>query len=142
MVTVLAIRHADIDVPAGSEDPELNAAGRARADVLAHVVGKSGVSTILTSTFTRTKQTVDPTARALGLDPRLAPPASTLAQEVQAGRLGARVLVAGHSNTIPTILTALGAASVPVIGEREFDNLFVLTTQPGGVTQLLHLRYG
>jgi broad specificity phosphatase PhoE len=142
MVTVLAIRHADIDLPPGSQDPDLNTAGRARAAALAHVVGVSGVSTIFTSELNRTKQTVEPTARALGLLPRLAPPAATLAREAQAGRLGALVLVAGHTNTIPTILTALGATSVPVIGEREFDNLFVLMTQSGGDPQLLHLQYG
>jgi len=142
MVTVLAVRHADIDLPPSSPDPELNAAGRVRADALAHVVGRSGVSTIFTSEFARTKQTVEPSARELGLLPRPAPPATTLARDAVAGLLGDVVLVAGHSNTIPTILAALGAASPPVIGEREFDNLFVLTTHSGDDGQLLHLRYG
>jgi len=139
---VLAVRHADIDLPAASEDPELNAAGRARADDLAHAVAMSGVSTIFTSELTRTKQTVAPTARELGLLPRPAPPASTLAQEAQVGLFGAVVLVAGHSNTIPAILTAFGPTSVPTIGEREFDNLFVLTTHSANGPYLLHLRYG
>jgi broad specificity phosphatase PhoE len=78
MVTVLAVRHADIDLPAASEDPELNAAGRVRADDLAHAVATSGVSTIFTSELTRTKQTVAPTARELGLlpAPRRPPPLS------------------------------------------------------------------
>jgi broad specificity phosphatase PhoE len=142
MVTVLAVRHADIDLPPGSQDPELNEAGRARADALTHVVGRSGVSTIFTSEFARTKQTVEPSARELGLVPRPAPPAATLARDARAGHFGDVVLVAGHSNTIPTILAALGAASVPVIGEREFDNLFVLTTHSVDGSQLLHLRYG
>jgi phosphohistidine phosphatase SixA len=142
MVTVLAVRHADSDLPAASADPELNAAGRARADALAHVVATAGVSTIFTSQFTRTQQTVEPTARALGLLPRPAPPAAVLAREALAGQLGAVVLVAGHSNTVPAILAALGAPSAPVIGEREFDNLFVLTSSAGGDARLLHLRYG
>jgi broad specificity phosphatase PhoE len=142
MVTVVAVRHADIDLPPGSPDPDLNAAGRARADALAHVVGESGVSTIFTSEFARTKQTVEPSARELGLVPRPAPPATTLARDAQAGHFGDVVLIAGHSNTIPTILAALGAAPLPVIGEREFDNLFVLTTHFGDDAHLLHLRYG
>ena len=50
------------------------------------------------------------------------------------------MLVAGHSDTIPAILAALGATPAPVIGEREFDNLFVLRT--GGGVHVLHLRYG
>jgi broad specificity phosphatase PhoE len=141
MVTVLAIRHADIDLPAATEDPGLSAAGRARADALAYVVGHCPISTIFTSRLTRTKQTVEPTARLLGLLPRVAPTAATLARQARAGQLGSLVLVAGHTNTIPPVLTALGATSVPVIGEREFDNLFVLTTHPGGA-ELLQLRYG
>ena len=142
MVTVLAVRHADIDLPPWSQDPGLNAAGRVRADALAHVVGRSGVSMIFTSQFARTKQTVEPTARELRLVPRPAPPATTLARDARAGHFGDVVLLAGHSNTIPTILAALGAGSLPVIGEREFDNLFVLTTHSGGGGELLHLRYG
>jgi len=142
MVTVLAVRHADIDLPPDTQDPELNAAGRLRADALAHVVGSAGVSTIFTSQFVRTKQTVEPSARLLGLTPRLAPPASTLALDARTGSLGDVVLVAGHSNTIPTILVALGATSPPDIGEREFDNLFVFTTHSADDGRLLHLRYG
>ena len=142
MVTVMAVRHADIDLPPSSDDPDLSAAGRFRADALAHVVGSSGVITIFTSEFARTKQTVEPSARELGLLARPVPPAATLARDARAGLFGDVVLVAGHSNTIPTILAALGATSVPVIGEREFDNFFVLTTHPGGSARLLHLRYG
>jgi phosphohistidine phosphatase SixA len=142
VVTVLAVRHADIDLPPGSADPDLNAAGRARADALSHVVERSGVSTIFTSEFARTQQTVEPSARELGLVPRLAPPAATLARDALAGRFGEVLLVSGHSNTVPMILAALGATSPPVIGEREFDNLFVLTTNSGDGAQLVHLRYG
>jgi broad specificity phosphatase PhoE len=85
MVTVLAVRHADIDLPPGSDDSRLNAAGLARADALAHVVGSSGVSTILTSRFIRTQQTVEPSAERLGLLPRIAPSASTLAAQARSG---------------------------------------------------------
>ena len=142
MVTVVAVRHADIDLPPASQDPELNAAGLLRADALAHVVARSGITTIFTSQFARTKQTVEPSARQLGLVPRLAPPATTLARDALAGDFGDVILVAGHSNTIPTILEALGAASPPVIGEREFDNLFVLTAHSGDGGRVLHLQYG
>jgi broad specificity phosphatase PhoE len=142
MVMVLAVRHADIDIPPGSDDPELNAAGLVRADALAHVIGSSGVSTILVSRFIRTQQTVEPSARRLGVPPRIAPAATTLARQARSGDLGPVVLVAGHSNTIPTFLTALGAPAEPVIGEREFDSLFVLMTRDGADALLLHLRYG
>jgi|SRR5215207_4208676 len=140
MVTVLAVRHADIDLPPASDDPGLNAAGRARAGALVHLVRSSGVGAVFHSQFARTQQTVAPAARVLGLDPRLTPSAAAFAQDALSGDPEAVVLVAGHSDTIPAILVALGATPAPAIGEREFDNLFVLTTRGGA--HLLHLRYG
>jgi hypothetical protein len=57
------------------------------------------------------------------------------------GTLGDVVLVAGHSDTIPEIVTALGATAPPPITEAEFDNLYVITIA-GDATQLVHMRYG
>jgi hypothetical protein len=131
MVTVLAVRHATSTCLPALKTPNStrrDGSGRTPWPTLS---GTSGVSTIFTSQFARTKQTVEPSARELGLLPRLAPPSSTLARDARAGLFGEVVLVAGHSNTIPTLLAVLGATSVPVIGEREFDNLFVLTTHSG-----------
>jgi phosphohistidine phosphatase SixA len=142
VVTVLAVRHADIDLPPGSDDPGLNAAGHARAQALLHVVRSSGVSAVFHSEFARTQQTVAPVALALGLGPRLTPSAPAFAKAALSGDLGLVVLVAGHSDTIPAILAALGATPAPVIGEREFDNLFVLTTRSHAGAHHLHLRYG
>jgi broad specificity phosphatase PhoE len=60
MVTVLLIRHADIDQPATSDDPPLNSAGRERAKALVHVAGTAGIAALFTSSFLRTKQTMAP----------------------------------------------------------------------------------
>jgi broad specificity phosphatase PhoE len=141
IAVVLAVRHADIDLPPLSGNPQLNAAGRARADALARVVGGAGVTDIFTSQFVRTRQTVAPTAERLGLTPRLVPPPADLAHKIRAGQLGSVVLIAGHSDTIPEILTALGAPPPPPISEAEFDNLYVATLS-AEATRLLHLRYG
>jgi broad specificity phosphatase PhoE len=141
IAAVLAVRHADIDLPPTSDDPPLNATGRLRADALARMVGTAGVSTILTSEFRRTRQTVAPLAGRLGLTPQLAPPPAVLAQQLRAGELGEVVLVAGHTDTIPEILAALGATALPPITEAEFDNLYVAAVSEDAA-QLLHLRYG
>lgn len=142
-VTVLAVRHADIDQPAASADPPLNAAGRRRATALAHVAGSSAVGTIFTSTLTRTKATAEPLARRLGLQPREVPGTAELAEQVRSGELGEVVMIAGHSNTVPEMIHALGVPSAPAIGEREFDNLFVVTVVVAdGTAALVRLRYG
>lgn len=140
-VTVVLVRHADVDVPARSADPSLNARGRRRAQALAQVVGSAGVSAVFTSELTRTMQTVAPLIVRLGLRPAVVPPPAVLAEQVRSGALGAVVLVAGHSNTVPEMIKALGAGPEPVIGEREFDNLFVVTAAGSGPAGLLRLRY-
>ena len=142
MRTVLFTRHADIDLPPTSSDPELNAAGAARAEALAHVVHAARVTSVFTSTLRRTKLTAAPLAARLGLRPAVAPPAAELAGQVLAGELGAVVLVVGHSNTVPEMIAALGVPAPPTIGEREFDNLFVVTVADSGEASLLALRYG
>jgi broad specificity phosphatase PhoE len=141
MPIVLAVRHADIDLPPVTNNPPLNAAGHGRARALARLVGPAGITAILTSEFTRTQQTVDPLAHQLGLPRQVGPSPSMLAERVRAGELGDVVLVAGHSNTIPEIITALGAAASFPITEAEFDNLYVVSVV-GDAVQLVHMRYG
>jgi hypothetical protein len=48
-------------------------------------------------------------------------------------------LVVGHSNTIPDLVKALGIAEPVLIGDNDYDNLFivVLDSDP----HLLHLRF-
>ena len=141
MITVLLVRHADINLPPTSDDPPLNAAGRARAKTLAHVAGAAGVTAVFTSSLTRTKQTVKPLVALSGLQPREAPPPAALAYEVLSSTAGTVVLVAGHTNTVPQMIAALGA-SPPTIGEHEFDNLFVVTVAGPGKASVLRLKYG
>jgi broad specificity phosphatase PhoE len=142
VVTVLAVRHADVDLPPHGSDPDLNAAGRQRAETLARLAGGAGVTAILTSRFRRTQQTVEPLVQRLAVTPRVAPDAAELAQQIRAAELGDVVVVAGHSNTVPELLDALGVDPVPVIPETEFDNLFVVTVLPASGAELLRLRYG
>ena len=156
MSTILLVRHADIDLPPASADPGLNDAGRLRAEALAHVAGAAGVTTVFTSTFARTRETVEPLLKTVGLEARTMPPPATVASRARAGAYGRVVLIAGHSNTVPAVIAALGVPTPPVIGETEFDNLFVVTladadngvegdaraaVEPGGA-HLLALKYG
>lgn len=143
MITVVLVRHADIDLPPTSTDPPLNSAGHTRAEALAHVAGAASVTAVLHSPFLRTKQTVAPLAAQLGLQPQEAPAPAVLAQQVLSGELGEVILIAGHSNTVPQMIGALGApAPLPSIGEHEFDNLFVVAIAKPEQPGLLHLRYG
>ena len=49
------------------------------------------------------------------------------------------MLVVGHSNTVPEVMTALGVKPPVTIGDTEFDNLFIVTT--GAQPRMVRLRY-
>lgn len=143
MKTVFLLRHADIDPPPGPAPDSwpLNTAGKARAKELVHVVGSAGVTAVFASPASRTQQTVGPLLEKLGLPLRIPGPPSALVLEVLSDAAGGVVLVAGHSNTVPEIITALGTpfAGPPVSGH---DDLFVITILGPGQATVVRLKYG
>ena len=142
MITILLVRHADIGLPPITDDPSLNAAGKARANQLALVAGAAGVTTVFISNFARTKQTATPLAIRLGLAPQIIPETESFADKARAGTFGPVVLVVGHSDTIPALINALTKTSASItIGEKEFDNLFVVTITVAE-SRILQLKYG
>ena len=140
-MTILLVRHADRD---GSADA-LSDAGTARALELAHVLEKSGISAIYTSEANRTQQTAAATAALLGITPVVVPAAdvSGLVSAIRSNHAGQTVLVVGHSNTVPQIIEEFGGPAV-IIGENEFDNLYVLTLccRRWQRVRLTNLQYG
>ena len=49
----------------------------------------------------------------------------------------------GHSNTLPTLIAALGASkNVPAIAEDEYDNIYLISIPWFGTTKTIRLRYG
>lgn len=55
---------------------------------------------------------------------------------------GAAVLVVGHSNTVPAIITALGAPPMADLCHGEFASLFVLHLHADGTPRLIRSSYG
>jgi broad specificity phosphatase PhoE len=100
------------------------------------------VTTVVTSSFARTKETAAPTLAVLGVGARQMPDPAVVVREIRSGELGGVVLIVGHSNTVPDVIGALGVpAPLPVIGETQFDNLFIVTLgEPTGAS-LLALKY-
>jgi broad specificity phosphatase PhoE len=142
--TVILIRHAERDnLTAANPDPHLNTAGRARAQRLVHVLGRSGVVAIYTSHFVRTRETAQPLAAHLGgLSPLQIDEAPALRDDILANHGGQTVLVVGHSDTVPALINLLSGGSMPSIADSEFDNLFVVTVLPPGAASVTKLKYG
>jgi phosphohistidine phosphatase SixA len=150
-VTVFCLRHAEKG--AGEPDPVLSEAGAARAAALARLLGAAGVTHLFASEYQRTRQTLAPLAAARGLEVTVVS-ARDLPQQVQqlhALPPGAVAVVAGHSNTVPALVEALGGRienlephpQGPRLGEEQYDRLFAVTRlAAGGPVSTLELRYG
>ncbi|MFZ2489289.1 MAG: phosphoglycerate mutase family protein [Anaerolineae bacterium] len=121
---VLLVRHADRQ---GQSDA-LSAAGLVRAEELGHLLESSGIRAIYTSDAARTQQTALPVAELLGLTPveMDASDVAGLVRVIRTRHAGQKVLVVGHSNTLPQIVAALGGPAI-TISSNDYDNLYTLT---------------
>ncbi len=144
--TVLVVRHAERADAARAQgatmmadDPELSAAGRARAEALASTLKDAGVTEIFVTEYKRTQQTAAPLAKLLGVAVQTVSSKDTAALVSRLKSAKGNVLVVGHSNTVPDIIKGLGIATPVTIGEADYDNLFVVT--PGERPALVRLHY-
>jgi broad specificity phosphatase PhoE len=141
--SIFVVRHAErADMVAGAPpatDPSLSDAGRERAASLASLLKDAAISTIFVTEFKRTQETAAPLAKALGLTPVTIVAKDTAALVARLKKASGNVLVVGHSDTVPEIIKSLGAGAANSIGEKEFDNLFIVT--PGQPQRFVRLHY-
>ena len=151
-VTVIAVRHAEKG-KVEPRDPALTEAGEERARELSRMLSKSGVTHVFSTPYQRTRATVAPLAKRMKLEiveysPR---EMATFAKKLTQLPPGSVALVAGHSNTTPGLVLAMGGEiaelgshhGAPALGEDQFDRLFVTTLPPNGQrAKTLELRYG
>ena len=144
ITTVIIVRHAEKNIEPANPDPDLSPAGQARAQELARMLGDSGVNAIYATQFKRTQQTVKPLADRLGLTASVVEANNTqeLIRRILTVHRGQTIFVAGHNNTAPEIVKALGGGDYPVIPENEFDNMFMVTVYRFGRAKVVKLKYG
>lgn len=144
-MTLILVRHAEKKiVPPENKDPDLSPAGAARAEELARMFGDAGITAIYATQYKRTQQTVKPLEDKLGLQATKVEAAKTaeLVKQLRSRKPGEVIFIAGHNNSVPEIIAALGGPKLPIIPESEFDNLYILTVQSDGSAKLLKLKYG
>jgi phosphohistidine phosphatase SixA len=136
---VFVIRHAE---KRQGDDPELTVAGRARAVAWAGMLGPAGIDAVLTTEARRTRQTGAIIAGALDVGHAELPMADIagLTDRLVFDHAEDRVLVVGHTETIPAILSGLGVPEAIEIGQEEFDRLFIVAFFEGGAPSLVALR--
>lgn len=142
---IYVVRHAEkaIDDP-DPRDPGLSPLGLARREALGRTLADVPLRAVYATEYRRTRETVQPLAEGRGMAVTVAPArdAAGLAKTILESHRGETVLVAGHSNTVPAILRALGAAEAPDLAESDYDDLFIATVSSDGRAALLRLHYG
>jgi broad specificity phosphatase PhoE len=147
--TVILVRHAEKALDQGN-DPHLTDAGTARAKALVVALENAPVDAIFTTNWLRTRETAAPLAVARKIEGQQladAPGdtsayAAALAKVIATKYAGKGVVVVGHSNTIPAIVEALSGKKVPVIGDNEYDHLYIVTLSPGITPSVIVAQYG
>lgn len=143
--TVFVVRHAE--KAAGADpDPPLSVAGQLRAERLADLFGAAdrnhGLQAIIVTELRRTQETARPLANALGVPVVVVPAAepATAARRALREYAGQRVLIIGHSNTVPAIVAELSGERVPDLAESDHATLFVVSRPRFGRSSLAVLR--
>jgi broad specificity phosphatase PhoE len=145
--TVIVIRHAEKESIAGP-DPPLSAAGQARAELLARmfgdVHGAGRIDGIYVSDTIRSKATAAPLAALLRITPTVAPndDSRRLAHRVLRENSGKRVLIVGHTNTVPEIVAVLsGGDDILKMDDKDYGVMYIVTVPRIGRANVLRLNY-
>jgi len=146
--TVIVVRHAEKDLSVSATDPPLTAAGQARAALLAQMFGDAKslghVDAIYVSPALRNRLTAAPLAERLGIAATVVPADDPkgLARKALREHTGGRILVVGHSDTVPKIVAELSDnPDIPEIGDEEYGTMYIVTVPRIGNANLLRLHY-
>ncbi len=138
---IYVVRHAERADQ--SADSALSTDGIGRSYKLRDALRDAGITGIFTSELRRTIDTAAPLASAIQVTPRqvAAADAEALAAAIAASGSRDRILVVGHSNTVPALLRALHVDAAVAIGDNDYDNLFIVIPRKEGRPVLLRLKY-
>lgn len=132
--TVYLVRHAEKQND--GKDPALTACGQARAQALAAYFADVPLTAVYATPYKRTQQTAAAVATAKQLsitayDPRLP---QQLAAQLNAH--SQPVLVVGHSNTVPQLVSLVSGIEMAPLTEQDYSLLYQLELAEQGSVSL------
>ena len=138
---VFLTRHAEKQLSSG-KDPQLTVAGKAQAVRLIKTLENVTVDAIFTTPYQRTTQTITPIAKHRGIKPHSEYiPADKFADMIKRDYQNKTVLLAGHSNTVPAKIKALGVSKDIQISESQYGQLFKVVIDDEGNASLTLADY-
>ena len=126
---IYLIRHAEKDrSDIKNRNPELNDMGKKRALKWVQVFKNIELNKIYSTNYNRTIQTVTPISEENNIDISIYSPSKINYKNFILDNSGAKVLVVGHSNTIPFFVNGLiDKESYKQIDDLNNSNLYVVT---------------
>jgi broad specificity phosphatase PhoE len=140
--TIVLVRHAE-KADGTSQDPELSSAGKERALRLVKKVNRYRPKEIYSTDFKRTRDTVQPlaTKRHLQIQTYDARDPKALAAKIMASP-NKRVLVSGHSNTVPGLANVLAKKELfKNLDDSEYGAIWVIRIKKGELQKVEILSY-
>lgn len=143
---VLLVRHTEKNI-SDNRDPKLSPAGIARSQALAKQVSQFELSQLIASDYQRTQLTLAPIAKDKSLTVTIAATKSGLTAHVNnivalVNKEPGNSLIAGHSNTLPMIISALGGPTIKKISESTFGELYQLDIKQNAEVVLSQSHFG
>lgn len=143
ITTFILVRHAEKAAEGGS-DPELTPEGEKRAEAFAALFDKTEITTIYSTNYKRTHNTVKPLSlkKNIGINNYAFIKHEALNDLIKENS-GGTIVIAGHSNTIPEIANALvGAKRFEQFADDDYGNILVISViSVGKDAKVLWLKY-
>lgn len=140
--TFIVVRHAE-KADDSAKDPPLSEEGLKRAASLADLLSGSRVDAVYATGYQRTQQTAAPAAAAQQVPVRdydARQPADEFVAQLLAAHPSGQVLIVGHSNTVPGIVSALSGQAVEPMSDSEYGLIHFVRPQdpPGSRIRIQH----
>jgi len=123
-LTIYLFRHAEKE--AVGQDPNLTSAGLERAQILRQVISEPSVTHLFSTNTRRTVQTIQPFSDNYEKEIEFYNPRELEAFADTLQRLTGVVIVVGHSNTTPRLVSLITGQDIPDLDEKEYDQLFII----------------
>ncbi|MTI86689.1 MAG: histidine phosphatase family protein [Balneolaceae bacterium] len=141
--TLIFVRHAEKQTK--TKDPRLSAKGVERANRLTKLLNAAfDIHAVYSTPYNRTRMTAKPIASINKLQVKeynMDTPLELMKQLVN-NHKGEAILVVGHSNTTPLLVnTLLGKERFKQIGEKEYGNIYIVTSLGIGKSKARHITY-
>src|SRR5690606_13624822 len=122
---IVLLRHAEKELT--GSNPPLSSEGKSRAEGLAKFLTDIKPDRFYSTDYLRTQQTLEPWAKAMGKEITVydAGKQDAFASLLKEQR-GKTIVVAGHSNTIPSLVNKLTGMAFGDLPDNEFGRIFVV----------------